>query len=208
MLASNCTEWMLNRISSVKWQKKENKSPSISSLLYPSMMSANMIAIWANTMFNRPESNFQPVDLINEINNKSFWKWIYNFSTIKKKETFIPALNWIKGMSRSRLENWVIDVLSINFDYIVEKLEVSLYNNSWDKLYVIKNIWKVVFNWEEFPNNFLIKDIINILANKIISTLEFSNWKSDISYNSLYDVSNYRIDKAIKMIWNKKSWPK
>lgn len=172
ILGSLCTPSMLNRISVIKWQKKDGISPSLSTLLYPAMMTANMMGIGATHMFNRPEATFQPIDIMNQISAKVNHIFSLNtpkFQIVPKWEIFIPSVDGSWPMKREKNELWVIEI-SRNREYLQSCLHKSLHNQSQDPMYVIKCIWKVVAPTEPLPES-TFDVIISQLVEKIIASL-------------------------------------
>jgi len=172
------TESMINRISAVKWKRKTWEKPSVSTVLYPSMMTANMLAVGANCLFNRPETFFQPIDLMNELIKKALWSKAKKFTAIEKKEVKIPAVDWWKIMSRVHWKvSSVIEIVDVDKRYFREKLLESYKNWKWNSSLVLY-LWKLEF-WDfQLPCDIWIEAIVDILTERIMQSIWInSNFK-------------------------------
>lgn len=190
------TKSMINRISAVKWKRKTGEKPSVSTVLYPSMMTANMLAVGANCLFNRPETNFQPVDLMNELVRKTLWREAEKFATVEKKEVKIPAADWWWIMSRVNWETRsVIEIVDTDKKHFKEQLLKSCKDWIWEKS-IILYLWKLEFWDAPIPWDIWIEDVVDILSERIFQSI----WvKSNFEYTKNTWVWE-RVEKILKLV--------
>lgn len=174
-----------------KYLDENDEKIHFSYLFYPSMMVANVLALNASYVFNKPEGKFQHVEILNDIIKILNNKFNLKFNTLKtfaKTPYNILSLDGSGPMKRNREKNGIIEIINVSYDNIWNKLkQVKIKKNACKKgisCPVIQSIWDAVsdknYDTTKIDNCML---CLELLSSKINHTLTVTN--KTLSKNTL-----------------------
>lgn len=216
ILISNLfTKSYLNRVAPFRKMRRMEKSISLNTFMYPSLMIADVLAIGATHIFDKPEGRFQHIDVLNDVLNKMSIHWGLDKLKLKeynKRKIDIPSLDGSGPMKRERVNAGVIEVINTSVELIKEQLsKVVVPSTEVDVIFksencnVIKKIWDSI-DFEKKTsiclNNTMSCEIcVNLLAETIYSDISISkNCSQKIDENYFIEVAEQRARGLIDLI--------
>lgn len=179
---------------------------SVPRLIYPSMMVADLIALNASVVFNKPEGKFQHSEILNGIImdlNKRLDCNLDKLQTFKKESFNIFSLDGTGPMKRNREANGVIEIYNTTYDEILNRLKtVPVQHGVCNKCFVIKSIWDATTG-HNAPSCFSsCKDCLCALSRKIYDDLtgNESNNSSFATHDEIVKNAPKRVQNFIKLL--------
>lgn len=179
---------------------------SVPRLIYPSMMVADLIALNASVIFNKPEGKFQHSEILNGIImdlNKRLDCNLDKLQTFKKESFNIFSLDGTGPMKRNREANGVIEIYNTTYDEILNRLKtVPVQHGVCNKCFVIKSIWDATTG-HNAPSCFSsCKDCLCALSRKIYDDLtgNESNNSSFATHDEIVKNATKRVQNFIKLL--------
>lgn len=195
------------RIMPIKKYLDENDEKiSIPRLIYPSMMVADLIALNASCVFNKPEGKFQHSEILNDIIadlNKKNGCDLARIHTFKKESFNIFSLDGTGPMKRNREKNGIIEIYDTTEHEILQLLKTApIQKGKCDKCLVIKSIWDATLAHEQCTCFSSCDECLCSLAHKIHSDLthKTDNNPSFANHNEIIKSATKRVKNFIDLL--------
>lgn len=103
LISSVVCQSEMNRVGPLRKQSRQNDSIPLSSLMYPSLMTAGLLMFEATHMLSKPEGTFQHRDVVNDIlrrTHRTFGWPLRSIKAVDKPHVNIPSLTGNGPMKR------------------------------------------------------------------------------------------------------------
>lgn len=186
-----------NRVMPIRKQIDNNGQISFHTLLYPSLMVADILALNAEVMFNKPEGLFQHSEVVNNVIDDLNKKYSFEYnkmSVFNKQHINILSLDSTGPMKRNRKEHGMIEIEGITEESVYNKLK----NCSPEVIESIVTSIEYLYKKEDLKNAEFIKQ----LSKKIVDDIKPNYGESFLSEEEIIKNANKNVDYYIKKITN------
>ena len=170
LIQKNFKNSYYKRIMPIRKQIEETSETNFHVLLYPSLMLADILALNASIVFDKPEGKFQHSEIMNHTIadlNKKFNLNYKRLAIFNKQHIDILSLDGTGPMKRNREKHGIIEIFNVDENYIYNCLKSTSSK-------VIKSIVSSInydYSVEDLKNDYFLKSLshkihVDINSNK------------------------------------------
>lgn len=203
-IAKIIKERYYRRIQPIKKRLDDYGDIPFSTLMYPALMIADILALSGSAIFDKPEGKFQHVEVLNDIIedlNRYFKLNIAKLRTFPKKKVNILSLDGTGPMKRVRSEHGLIEVYDMSKEKLKNQLlSIHKLNATGNEQAVIKSIQETVLPDINLPAGDL---LIDLLTDKIYEDLNYQKTELYNNYEHLMSDINNRVIRFNQLLGEK-----